>query len=95
MIAALKAHFLHSRTILIARVYSYAGVAVTAYDGVNTYVQGTDFTPLSTRALDYLAVPPDLRALCVTGFIAVTGLVFEKMRRISKTALQTVEPPSV
>lgn len=95
MIAAVKAHFLHSRTIFVARIYSYAGVAVTAYDGINMYVQGTDFTPLSTRALDYVGVPSDLRGLCVTGFVAATGLVFSKLRKLTTTPLQSVEPQPV
>lgn len=99
MIAAVKAHFLHSRTIFVARVYSYLGVAVTAYDGANVYLQGADFTPLSTRALDYVGVPADLRGLTLTALLGVSGIMFEKLRHMTTTPLQPVsvqpvEPPS-
>lgn len=88
---AIKAHFKHSRTMFAARMYTYAGVLVTAWDGVQAYLQGNDFTPIYTRVLDFVGVPGDLRSLVISGVLALTGLLFAKLRALTTTPL--VETP--
>ena len=75
----LKAFFLHSRTILAARIVWLAG-AVTMLE--STFVAaGLDWTPLLMRL--YATVPADLRPLAISATVTAAGAGFEYLRRIT------------
>lgn len=77
--------FKKSETILIGRLLWVGGFLVTAYDGLAVFASSMDLTPLTTRIFDTLHVPPDMRGLTVTAFLAAVGLVMNRLRsRVSK-----------
>ena len=74
----IKAFFRHSRTIVLARLYSLMGLVVTAHDFILPYVIGQDWSPLTEK------VPPHLWPF----IIIFTGLLFEWMRTLTKESLK-------
>lgn len=77
--------FKKSETILIGRLLWVGGFLVTAYDGLAVFASSMDLTPLTTRIFDTLHVPPDVRGLTVTAFLAALGLIMNGLRaKVSK-----------
>lgn len=91
----LKALFAHSRTVLAARLYTLAGTVVGAYDGFGAFLGGQDFTPITTRLLDAVHVPPDMRPLALAAFIGGTGELFVYLRKITTQSLADNKVDSV
>lgn len=70
-----------SRTILLARATWLMALLVAVHDGIIQLVGGLDWTPISNRLLSN--IPDDLRPVVIAGGIALLGVIFEQMRRIS------------
>ncbi|EJN15678.1 hypothetical protein PMI42_00695 [Bradyrhizobium sp. YR681] len=79
-----------SETILVGRLLEFGGLFVTVYDSAATFVTSLDLTPLTTRALDALAIPPDMRGLAVTAFLAFLGRVITWLRAQTTKPLELV-----
>jgi hypothetical protein len=85
--------FKKSETILMGRLLWVGGLFVTAYDAVAVFISSLDMTPLTTRALDALHVPPDMRGLTVTALIALVGRAITWLRARTTKPLELVAVP--
>jgi hypothetical protein len=79
-----------SETVLVGRLLELGGLFVTAYDAVAVFVSSLDLTPITTRILDTFAVPPDMRGLVVTAFLAALGRVITWLRAQTTKPLELV-----
>jgi hypothetical protein len=82
--------FKKSETILVGRLLWVGGLFVTFYDGIATFVQSLDITPITTRIFDYLSIPPDMRNLSVTAFVGILGLLINKLRNATTKPIELV-----
>jgi hypothetical protein len=85
--------FKKSETILMGRLLWVGGLFVTAYDTVASLVSSLDITPLTTRIFDWLQIPPDMRGLTVSAFVAVIGLMINRLRAKVTKPLELVAVP--
>lgn len=81
----LSALWLRSRTILIARLYVVLPALVALHDYIADKITTLDLTPVTNRLLS--DIPPDMRPLMVTGFLMLTGLIFELLRKVTDEPL--------
>jgi hypothetical protein len=72
-----------SRSILIARGYSLAGILV-GLQGLAS-AAGVDVTPFITELGK--AIPEGYRTLAISGFLILTGIGFEWLRRVTTKPL--------
>lgn len=72
-----------SRTVLVARLYWVPGLI----DLVTSWA--FDWTPLVARAFE--GVPDDLRGLVISAALAVTGALFEWLRRVTSEPVTAKE----
>lgn len=72
--------FKKSETILVGRLLWVGGLFVTFYDGIAVFFQTLDLTPITTRILDAMHIPTDMRGLTVTAFIAAMGRLITWLR---------------
>ena len=72
-----------SRTLLIARLYWLGGIFIAIHDKLAEY--GFDVTPLITQVSDF--IPENYRPLALAAFLALTGLAFEWLRRVTREPL--------
>ena len=82
-----------SETILVGRLLSVGAFVVTIYDGLATFVQGLDLTPVTTRIFDALHIPPDMRNLSISAFIGIVGLLISYLRKRTTKPLELVAVP--
>jgi len=82
--------FKKSETILVGRLLWVGGLFVTFYDGLATFVQSLDLTPLTTRIFDWLHIPTDMRSLSATAFVGIIGLLINKLRKATTKPLELV-----
>ena len=73
----------HSRTLIIARLYWIGGIVIAIHDTLASY--GMDWTPLVNEVTNL--VPEQYRALMLAGFLALTGVAFEWLRRVTRESL--------
>lgn len=83
MLDWLKSKFRYSKTVLAARVFTVAGIAVSAHDIILPYAMGQDWTPI-TKDLPPLVIP--------VGLVA-QGLLFEYLRTVTSQPLIDKIPP--
>lgn len=82
-----------SETILVGRLLWLGGLFVTFYDGMAVFVQSLDLTPLTTRAFDFLHVPPDMRGMVVTALVTGLGYLINWMRKRTTKPVELVALP--
>lgn len=82
--------FKKSEQVLAGRLVWLGGLIVTAYDAVGAYWSNLDFTPITTRVLDFLHVPPDLRGLTLSAFVTALGLMIVNLRKKVTKPLELV-----
>lgn len=70
-----------SKTILTARLYWIGGVIVFLHDLAAQ--AGIDVTPITNELSNF--IPEKYRPLALAGFLMVTGIMFEYLRRITST----------
>lgn len=88
-----SALFKKSETILMGRLLWVGGLFVSLYDGLATFVHSLDITPLTTRIMDWLHVPQDLRGLTISSFIMALGLMINNLRAKITKPLELVAVP--
>lgn len=86
IVAKAKAFFSHSRTVFVARVYTFVGVASSVVAYVLPWFEGQDFTPVFARL--FKDIPDDLRPLIISGAIVVTGELFVFLRKRTDESLE-------
>jgi len=72
--------FKKSETILMGRLLWIGSLFVSLYDGIAVYASSLDLTPITTRLMDFLHIPQDLRGLTVSGFLMAIGLMINNLR---------------
>jgi hypothetical protein len=82
-----------SETILVGRLLSVGAFVVTIYDGLATFVQSLDLTPVTTRIFDAPHIPPDMRNLSISAFIGIVGLLISYLRKRTTKPLELVAVP--
>lgn len=82
--------FKKSESVLIGRMLWIGGLFVTFYDGIAVFMSSLDLTPLTTRILDGLHIPSDMRGLTVTAFIAMLGRLVLWLRKRTTKPLEVV-----
>ncbi|MBR0687360.1 hypothetical protein JQ594_15620 [Bradyrhizobium manausense] len=83
-----------SETILLGRLLWTGGLFVTAYDSLAVFVSSLDLTPITTRVMDAISIPPDMRGLAVTAFIALLGRAITWLRTQTTKPLELVAVPN-
>lgn len=77
--------FKKSETILLGRLLWLGSGLVTCYDGLAIFARSLDMTPLTTRLMDLAHIPPDMRTMVGTAFVAGLGLSMNWLRgRVTK-----------
>jgi hypothetical protein len=74
----------NSRTIISARLYWVGGVLVAVHDFIAQ--QSADMTPFLSEAGNL--IPEKYRPLALSGFLIVTGALFEWLRRVTTQPLE-------
>lgn len=82
--------FKKSETILMGRLLWVGGLFVTLYDGVASFAGSLDLTPITTRLFDWLQIPPDMRGLTISTFIAMIGFLINNLRKKVTQPLEIV-----
>src|SRR6185369_9679106 len=85
--------FKKSETVLVGRLVWFGGLLVTAYDGFMAYFSSLNFAPLTTRIMDFLHVPEDLRAVVISAFVTALGLAIVRLRKTTTKPLELVALP--
>lgn len=85
--------FQKSETILVGRLLWVGSAFVTFYDGIAAFAKSLDLTPLTTRALDFLHIPQDMRSLTMTSFIGALGLLINWLRKRTTKPVELVAAP--
>jgi len=73
--------FKKSETILMGRLLWVGSLFVSLYDGIAVFASSLDLTPITTRIMDFLHIPQDLRGLTVSGFLMAIGLMINNLRK--------------
>lgn len=82
--------FKKSETILVGRLLWVGGLFVSVYDGLAAFARSLDMTPLTTRVLDFLQVPQDMRSLTLSAFLTGIGLTINWLRVRTTKPLELV-----
>lgn len=85
--------FRKSETVLIGRLVWLGGAIVTAYDGFIAYFSSLNFEPLTTRAMDFLHIPPDMRGVTLSAVVTALGLAIVRLRKATTRPLDLVSAP--
>jgi hypothetical protein len=85
--------FKKSETVLMGRLLSIGGAIVTAYDGFMAYFSGLSWTPLTTRAMDFLSIPADMRPLAMSAAVSGIGVAIVSLRKRTTKPLALVAVP--
>jgi hypothetical protein len=76
-----------SRTLIVARLYWIGGIVIAIHDTLASY--GMDWTPLVNEVTNL--IPEQYRPLLLAGFLALTGVAFEWLRRVTTDSLAAKE----
>ena len=79
-----------SETILLGRLIWVGGLLVTAYDAIAAFLGNLDLTPVTTRILDFLHVPSDLRGVVLSAFVTAIGFAVTWLRSRTTKPLELV-----
>jgi len=82
-----------SETVLLGRLVWFGSLLVTAYDGFMAYFSTLNFAPLTTRLMDFLHIPDDLRSFTLSAFVTALGLAIVRMRKTTTKPLELVAVP--
>lgn len=82
--------FKKSETVLAGRLLWLGSGVVTVYDAIGVFFTNLDLTPIQTRIFDALHVPPDLRGLTLSAFVAAIGLMMVSLRKKTTKPLELV-----
>jgi len=82
-----------SETVLLGRLVWFSSLFVTFYDGFMAYFSTLNFEPLTTRMMDYLHIPPDLRGFTLSAFVTGLGLAIVRLRKTTTKPLELVAVP--
>jgi hypothetical protein len=82
--------FKKSESVLVGRLLWIGGLFVTGYDSIAVFISSLDLTPLTTRILDGLHIPSDMRGLTVTAFVAMMGRLILWLRKRTTKPLEVV-----
>jgi len=82
--------FKKSETVLVGRLVWFGGLVVTAYDGFLAYFSSLNFAPLTTRIMDFLHIPPDMRGFTLSAFVTALGLAIVRLRKTTTKPLELV-----
>jgi hypothetical protein len=85
--------FKKSETVLVGRLVWFGGLLVTAYDGFMAYFSSLNFAPLTTRIMDFLHIPQDLRGVTLSAFVTALGLMIVRLRKTTTKPLELVAVP--
>jgi len=85
--------FKKSETVLTGRLVWLGGAIVTAYDGFLAYFSSLNFQPVTTRVMDFLHVPQDMRGLTLSAFVTGLGLAIVRLRKTTTKPLDLVSAP--
>lgn len=86
--------FKKSETVLVGRLVWLGGSVVTIYDGIATYFSNMSWEPLTTRVMDLLHVPQDLRGLTLSATLTGLGLAIVHLRKRTTQPLTLVAAPA-
>lgn len=86
--------FKKSETVLVGRLVWLGGALVTLYDAFIAYFSGLNVEPLTTRVMDLLHVPPDLRGLALSAAVTGIGLAMVRLRKTTTKPLELVAAPA-
>jgi len=67
---------------------------VTLYDGFLAYFSSLNVEPLTTRVMDFLHIPPDLRGLTLSAAVTGLGLAMVRLRKTVTKPLELVAAPT-
>jgi hypothetical protein len=82
-----------SETVLVGRLVWFGGLIVTGYDGFLAYFSSLNFEPLTTRVMDFLHIPPDMRGFTLSAFVTAIGLAIVRLRKTTTKPLELVSAP--
>jgi hypothetical protein len=85
--------FKKSETVLVGRLVWLGGAVVTLYDGFLAYFSSLNVEPLTTRVMDLLHIPPDLRGLTLSAAVTGIGLAMVRLRKTTTKPLELVAAP--
>lgn len=80
-----------SETLLFARLLSWVGVLITAYDFVVALAPGMDWTPVTSILLR--GVPESMRPVVASALVALIGLAMAHLRKLTTKPLELVAIP--
>ena len=82
--------FKKSETILMGRLLWVGSLLVSLYDGIAVFATSLDLTPITTRIMDFLHIPQDLRGLTASGFVMAIGLMINRLRKMTTKPIELV-----
>jgi hypothetical protein len=85
--------FKKSETVLVGRLVWFGGLFVTLYDGFVAYFGSLNFEPLTSRVMDFLHIPTDLRGVTLSAFVTALGLAIVRLRKTTTKPLELVAVP--
>lgn len=85
--------FKKSETVLVGRLVWLCGLIVTAYDGFLAYFSSINFEPVTTRVMDFLHIPPDMRSFTLSAVVTALGLMIVRLREMTTRPLEVVAAP--
>lgn len=85
--------FKKSETVLVGRLVWLGGAIVTLYDGFLAYFSSLNVEPLTTRVMDFLHIPQDLRGLTLSAAVTAIGLAMVRLRKTTTKPLEVVAAP--
>jgi hypothetical protein len=85
--------FKKSETVLVGRLVWLGGAIVAVYDGFIAYFSTLDVEPLTTRMMDYLHIPPDLRGFTLSVLVTGLGFAIVRLRKTTTKPLEVVAAP--
>jgi hypothetical protein len=85
--------FKKSETVLVGRLVWFGGLIVTAYDGFVAYFSTLNYEPVTTRIMDFLHIPTDMRGFTLSAFVTALGLAIVRLRKTTTKPLELVAVP--
>jgi hypothetical protein len=85
--------FKKSETVLVGRLVWFGGLIVTAYDGFVAYFSTLNYEPVTTRIMDFLHIPADMRGFTLSAFVTALGLAIVRLRKSTTKPLELVAVP--
>lgn len=82
--------FKKSETVLVGRLVWLGGIITAGYDMFVQYFSGLNWEPLTTRVMDFLHIPPDMRGLTLSAFVTGLGFAIVSLRKKTTKPLEQV-----